>query len=121
MSDLISGPLWIFHLWRGIVTDEQFADYNELDASMIEVQEGIEAEFRGEGREFLVELDSFNEDSWTVEVITGFTWFFFEDDESDVDLILEEIKKQLENISIEMDEIQSLSDPSRESKSVFLH
>lgn len=116
MSDLISAPLWVYHLWRGVATDEQFADYNELDLMMTEVHEELQAEFIGEGREFYVELDSFDEDTWTVEIITGFTWFFLEDDKADMDIIIEEIEKQLANVGIEVDEVQVLYDPTGEAK-----
>jgi hypothetical protein len=117
-DDVISAPLWVYHLWRGIITDEQFADYNEIDLMMTEVLEELQGEFLGEGREFYVELDSFDEDTWTVEIITGFTWFFLEDDEADMDIIIEEIEKQLANVGIEVDEVQILYDPTGEAKAL---
>lgn len=71
--------------------------------------ENVQNEFIGEGREFLIELDSFDDDAWTIEIITGFTWFFLEDDEADMEMILEEIKKQLSDISVDIDEVIALN------------
>ncbi|MFX0093998.1 MAG: hypothetical protein ACFFBD_19830 [Candidatus Hodarchaeota archaeon] len=98
----------IYYLLRGRYTLQEVMDQYDLEAQLEEVQENIEGEFRGEGREFSLMVDFFDPENESVEIITYWTYFPYEDEDADLEFILNEIKKQMEDLGLEIEEIEPL-------------
>lgn len=98
----------IYYLLRGRYSLQEDMDQYELESQLDEVQTDIEDEFRGEGREFSVMVDFFDPESELVEIIIYWTYFPYEDEDSDLDMVLEEITKKMEDMGLEIDEIEPL-------------
>ncbi len=106
------GPVWAYYLFRGHVERQDDVQFEDLDADMITVRDNLNERFRGEARDFKVELDFFDEESGdnTAEIIVGFIIYPYEDEEEDFELILKEVTDELENIGFITDDIEFLGE-----------
>ncbi len=98
----------VYYLLRGRYALQDDMNHYDLETELEEVQNNIEDEFRGEGREFSLMVDFYDPESEIVEIIAFWTYFPYSDEDSDLELILEEIKKQMEDMAIEIEEIEPL-------------
>ena len=98
----------VYYLLRGRYTLQDDMDHYDLETQLEEVQQNVEDEFRGEGREFSIMVDFYDSEAEVVEIMAFRTYFPYEDEDSDLELILEEIKKQMEDLAIEIEEIEPL-------------
>ena len=100
-----------YYVFNGLFRegDEQIT-FEAADASLVEVGQTLEKEFAGTARGFLIELDSFDNETFQSEVIVGFTIWPYEDDENEVELILGGIREELEKIGFVEDDAYYLGD-----------
>ncbi len=100
-----------YYVFNGLFRegDEQIT-FEAADASLVEVGQTLEKEFAGTARGFLIELDSFDNETFQSEIIVGFTIWPYEDDENEVELILGGIREELEKIGFVEDDAYYLGD-----------
>ena len=100
-----------YYVFNGLFRegDEQMT-FEAADASLIEVGKTLEKEFAGTARGFLIELESYDNETYQSEVIVGFTIWPYEDDENEEQLILGGIREELEKIGFVEDDAYYLGD-----------
>ncbi len=84
--------------------------FEEADANLIEVGDTLQKEHLGSARVFIFELDNYDNETHYCEVISGFTIWPYEDNDSEIELILTTIREQLENVGFVEDDVYYLGD-----------
>ncbi|MHA2362762.1 MAG: hypothetical protein ACXAC7_02305 [Candidatus Hodarchaeales archaeon] len=111
-QDPLSSPETFFYsITSRYVVDEEI-DFLELDNLLAETAQNLDrsAVHVGAGRNFELTLDNFDENSEykDAEILASFTVRLWEDDESEINLILKSISEELENIGIMVESINFL-------------
>ncbi|MHA1974695.1 MAG: hypothetical protein ACTSW1_16990 [Candidatus Hodarchaeales archaeon] len=107
----ISSAITRYYVFNGIFREgEEGLSFFEVDAELFQVARDLETEFAGTARSFRLELDSLDEDTHNVEIIVGFTLWPYEDDQSEIELILKSVRDELENIGFVEDDYYYLGD-----------
>ncbi len=100
-----------YYVFNGLFREgEDQMTFEAADANLIEVGQTLEREFVGSARGFTVELDSFDDETHQCEVIVGFTIWPYEDDDSEIELILESTREELEKVGFVKDDEYYLGD-----------
>ena len=98
-------------MFNGIFREgDDYLSFEEVDANLIEVSQSLERDFAGTARTFAVELESFDEENHYSEIIVGFTIWPYEDDDSEINLILGAVREELEKIGFLEDDAYYLGD-----------
>jgi hypothetical protein len=107
--DLFEGPMSLYYLLHCYVlpTAEDMT-YDDLDASLSSTAEELEFEFRGEVRSFGLELEEFSSENRVASVILKFTYYPYEDDEDEVELIVKGVINKFESIGLEVEDIEPI-------------
>ncbi|MHA1215477.1 MAG: hypothetical protein ACTSR2_09225 [Candidatus Hodarchaeales archaeon] len=109
--DSISSAITRYYVFNGIFREgEEGLGFFDVDSELYQVARNLETEFAGTARSFRLELDSFDEETHNVEIIVGFTLWPYEDDQSEVELILQSVREELEKIGFIEDDYYYLGD-----------
>ena len=107
----ISSAITRYFLFNGIFREgEEMQIFESVDANLVEVGEALEREFTGSARKFIVDLDSFDEETHYSEIIVGFTSWPYEDSESEIVLIVKTIQSELERVGFIEDDNYFIGD-----------
>ena len=97
----------VYYAYYGFYGGFEEIDFDELDAKIVEVQERLETEYAGYGRDFHLELAHFApEGNKECEIDVSYTVRFYEDDEDELELINKSILEKLQEVSIEIEDIR---------------
>ncbi|MHA2226027.1 MAG: hypothetical protein ACXAC8_12525 [Candidatus Hodarchaeales archaeon] len=100
-----------YYVFNGLFREgEEQMTFEIADAYLIEASQSLESEFIGAARKFVIELDNFDEETHQTEIIVGFTIWPYEDDESEIRLILDSITEELEKMGFIEDDTYYLGD-----------
>ena len=104
-SDGFTSPETMFCSFTGLyIGDEVEINFLELDSLLGEAAQTLkEAPIHaGAGRDFELTLDNFDEDSdyKNAEILGSFIVRLWEDDESEINLIIKSITEELENVGV---------------------
>lgn len=107
----ISAAITRYYVLNGLFKEgEDAMTLEEADANLIEVGDSLQKDHAGSARVFTFELDNFDEETNYCEVISGFTVWPYEDNDSEIELILKTIREQLENVGFVEDDVSYLGD-----------
>ena len=107
----ISLAITRYFIFNGIFREgEEMQTYESVDSSLVEVGEALEREFTGTARKFVVDLDSYDEETHYSEIIVGFTIWPYEDDDSEVVLIVKSASDELERVGFIEDDHYFIGD-----------
>jgi len=102
-GDGFSTPETMFCNFTGIyIADDDDIDFMEFDTLLGEAAYNLNESpvHVGAGRNFELELDNFDEIQKNAELLGSFTVRLWEDDESEINLIIQSIMEELENIGV---------------------
>ncbi|NHJ01917.1 MAG: hypothetical protein EAX86_07210 [Candidatus Heimdallarchaeota archaeon] len=99
-----------YYDFNGIFREGDELSFEEVDANLIEVAKALDQEYVGTARVFKIELDSYDEETYSCEIIVGFTLWPYEDDESEEELILKSVSDELEKAGFIQDDTYYLGD-----------
>lgn len=107
----ITSAITRYYLFNGVFREgEEFLTYESADSNLMEVQDSLEKEFTGSARKFVVDLDNFDEENHYAEIIVGFTIWPYEDDDSEIVLIVKGIQSELERVGFVEDDNSYVGD-----------
>jgi len=108
-DETIAVSLTRYYLLEGLLLETEDVDAEEFDAILDAAGRNLEDRYRGEARQFGVELESLDDESRYAEVILSFTWHAPEEDEAVVEEILERCQEELEvNAGFQTEEVTFL-------------
>ncbi|MHA2113500.1 MAG: hypothetical protein ACXAC6_16120 [Candidatus Hodarchaeales archaeon] len=100
-----------YYVFNGVFREgEDTLTFEEADSNLVEVGVKLEQEFTGTARKFVLELDQFDIDNHYAEIIAGFTVWPYEDDESEIVIILTTIHDELERVGFLEDDRYYMGD-----------
>ncbi|MFX0085352.1 MAG: hypothetical protein ACFFAU_06735 [Candidatus Hodarchaeota archaeon] len=107
----ITAAITRYYVFNGLFKEgEDTMTFEEVDANLIEVGDTLQKEHTGSARAFFLELESFEEETNQCELIVGFTIWPYEDDDSEIELILNTIRDHLEKVGFIEDDAYYLGD-----------
>ena len=107
----ITSAITRYFLFNGVFREgEESLTFESADSNLIEVQDSLEKEFTGTARKFIVDLDNFDEENHYAEIIVGFTVWPYEDDDSEIVLIVKTIQDELERVGFVEDDNSYVGD-----------
>lgn len=107
----ISAAVTRYYVFNGLFREgEEQMTFEIADSYLIEASQSLENEFIGAARKFSIVIENFDEDTHQTEIIIGFTIWPYEDDESEIRLILDGIKEELEKMGFIEDDAYYLGD-----------
>ncbi|MFX1512149.1 MAG: hypothetical protein ACFFCQ_06155 [Promethearchaeota archaeon] len=107
--DLYEGPMSLYYLLHCyIMPTAENLTYDDLDASLSSTAEELTQDFRGEARSFTLELEDFSSEDRIAAVILKFTYYPYEDDEDELELIIKGVITKFESIGLEVEDIESI-------------
>ena len=103
--DPLSSPEVFFWSITGIYVLDDDVDFLELDALLHEAAVNLEKDptHAGAARDFRLELENFDEDTKTCEIIASYIVRLWEDDDNEIELINKTITEELEQVGIQVD------------------
>jgi hypothetical protein len=88
-----------YYVFNGVFREgEDTLNFEDADTNLVEVGMKLEQEFAGTSRKFMLELDNFDEENHYTEILAGFTVWPYEDDDSEIVLIVTAIHDELEKV-----------------------
>ncbi len=101
----ITSAITRYFLFNGMFREgEEIMTFEYADSNLVEVEESLEKEFTGTARKFTVDLDNFDEENNYAEILVGFTVWPYEDDDSEIVLIVNSIHDELEKVGFVEDD-----------------
>lgn len=109
--DSLTAAITRYYVFNGVFREgEDSITYVDVDTELNEVAHNLEQEFAGTARTFTVELDDFDEETHSTEIIVGYTFWPYEDDDSETELILKSVRVEFEKIGFIEDDAYYLGD-----------
>ena len=100
-----------YYVFSGVFREgEDTLTFDEADTNLVEVGVKLDQEFAGTSRKFVLELESFDEENHFAEIIAGFTVWPYEDDDSEIVLIVTSIHNELERVGFLEDDHYAMGD-----------
>ncbi len=100
-----------YYVFNGVFREgEDTLTFDEADTNLVEVGIKLDQEFAGSSRKFVLELDNFDEENHYAEIIVGFTVWPYEDDDSEIVLIVTAIHDELERVGFLEDDRYAMGD-----------
>ncbi|MCK4847712.1 MAG: hypothetical protein KAT16_01665 [Candidatus Heimdallarchaeota archaeon] len=100
-----------YYVFNGIFREgEDTLTFDDADTNLVEVGIKLEEEFSGSSRKFVLELDNFDDENHYAEIIAGFTVWPYEDDDSEIVLIVKSIHDELERVGFSEDDCYYMAD-----------
>ncbi len=100
-----------YYVFNGVFREgEDTLTFDVADTNLVEVGVRLENEFAGTSRKFVLELDSFDEENHYAEIIAGFTVWPYEDDDTEIVLIVTSIHDELERVGFLEDDRYYMGD-----------
>ncbi|PWI48973.1 hypothetical protein CEE45_04385 [Candidatus Heimdallarchaeota archaeon B3_Heim] len=97
--ETITSAITFYYLFNGMFREgEETLTFDFADSNLVEVEESLVKEFQGTARKFDVDLDNFDEENNYAEILVGFTVWHYEDDESEIAIIVNTIHDELEKV-----------------------
>lgn len=109
--DSLTAAITRYYVFNGVFREgEESITFVDVDSELHDVARNLEQEFAGSARTFTVELDYFDEETHLVEIILGYTFWPYEDDDSETELILKSVREEFEKIGFIEDDAYYLGD-----------
>jgi hypothetical protein len=100
-----------YYVFNGVFREgEDVLTFDEADTNLVEVGIKLDQEFAGSSRKFVLELDNFDEENHYAEIIAGFTVWPYEDDDSEIAIIITSIHNELERVGFLEDDRYAMGD-----------
>lgn len=108
--DPLSSPEVFFYMYETSYVLEDNIDFIELDSLLNEVANSLDKSptHVGAAREFNLELETYDEEYKSAEVIVSFIVRLWEDDDNEIELINKTIMEELESIGLQTENVQFL-------------
>ena len=108
--DPLSSPEVFFYMYETSYVLDDNIDFIELDSLLNEVANSLDKSptHAGAAREFKLELESYDEEYKSAEVIVSFVVRLWEDDDNEIELINKTIMEELESIGLQTENVQFL-------------
>ena len=108
--DPLSSPEVFFYMYECSYVLDDNVDFTELDSLLVEVANNLDKSptHVGAAREFKLELETFDEEYKSAEVIVSFVVRLWEDDDNEIELINKTVIEELETIGLQTENTQFL-------------
>lgn len=107
----ISAAITRYYVFNGLFREgEDDMPFETADANLIEAQSEMEKQLTGTARAFVIELENFDEENHYAEIIVGFTFWAYIDDDNEEQLILKVVREELEKVGFREDDAYYLGD-----------
>ncbi|MHA2104335.1 MAG: hypothetical protein ACW981_12990 [Candidatus Hodarchaeales archaeon] len=108
--DPLSSPEVFYYMYETSYVLDDNIDFTELDSILNEVANSLDKSptHVGAAREFKLELETYDEEYKSAEVIVSFVVRLWEDDDNEIELINKTIMEELESVGLQTENVQFL-------------
>jgi hypothetical protein len=108
--DPLSSPEVFYYMYETTYVLDDDIDFLELDSILNEVANSLDKSSThiGAAREFKLELETYDEQYKSAEVIVSFVVRLWEDDDNEIELINKTIMEELESVGLQTENVQFL-------------
>jgi hypothetical protein len=108
--DPLSSPEVFYYMYETSYVLDDNIDFLELDSILNEVANSLDKSSThiGAAREFKLELETYDEEYKSAEVIVSFVVRLWEDDDNEIELINKTIMEELESVGLQTENVQFL-------------